>query len=137
MRTKLITLMVAIPALAGCSAISSTTNSAAKTLNLTLDGTTNSIGSSTGGDNASSYAKAKQFVDSQYAMIRREAAAGGGVHTAALARLMGASDVEAFNTWLQSNYATLFDDRSKQAELVPRITARRDQIALKQPQTGT
>lgn len=128
MRARLITLILAAVALAGCSAITSTTNTTARTLDATLKGTTQSTEGTTAGEAQSEYAAARQFVDSQFVMIRREAAAGGGQHTAALARLMGAPNVAAFNAWLQANYATLFSGLSKRAELVARIAKRRGQL---------
>lgn len=130
MRARLITMMLAATALAGCSAITSTTNTTARTLDATLKGTTQSTEGTTAGDeDASEYAAARQFVDSQFVMIRREAAAGGGEHTAALARLMGAPNVAAFNAWLQSHYAMLFSQLSSHTELVARIARRHGKLA--------
>lgn len=127
MRAKLTILFLAAPAIAGCSAVTSTTNTTARTLDAGLKATTQSSEATTNGESSPEYADARRFVDSQFAMIRREAATGGGEHTAALARLMGTSDTAAFDAWLQSNYAVLFNNLSQRTELVTRIAARRGQ----------
>lgn len=137
MRARFMILLLAATALAGCAAITSTTNTTARTLDATFKATTQSSESTTAGDEESSeYAKARQFVDSQFVLIRREAAAGGGEHTAALARLMGVSNVAAFDDWLQSNYQPLFGNLSEHAELVTRIANWRGNIASTGAQPG-
>lgn len=129
MRTPLMTLLLAVPILAGCTAITSTTNTVARTLEATSKGTTQSTEGSTVDEKSAEYADARQFVRSQFAIVRREAASGGGEHTAALARLMGAPDTAAFNAWLQAHYAALFSNLSKPGKLVDRIAARRGHSA--------
>ena len=58
----------------------------------------------------------------------REAATGGGEHTAALARLMGENDPQAFGSWLQDNYGVLFSDLENHGDLVTRISAHRAKL---------
>lgn len=62
-------------------------------------------------------------MSSQFAMVRREAAAGGGEHVTALARLMNEPNREAFGAWMQANYAVLFTGLDNRADLVTRIAA--------------
>lgn len=135
MRNGLMTLLLATPVMAGCSTITSTTNTTARTLDAGLKATTQSTESMTESEESADYADARRFVDSQFVIIRREIANGGGEHTAALARLMGASDVAAFNDWLQSNYAALFTDLSGHGDLVARIAASHEQVATTRSQT--
>lgn len=127
MRLKLFLPLLAVPALAACSAVTSTTNTAARTLESGLNATTNGTEATSQTGESDTYADARRFVDSQFAMLQREAAAGGGEHTAALARLMGEQDTEAFGNWMQSHYAVLFADLDNHADLVTRIEARRDE----------
>lgn len=135
MRARILLLMLTALALAGCAAITSTTNTTARTLDATFKATTESSESTTADDEESSEsAQARRFVDSQFVMIRREAAAGGGEHTAALARLMDITDVAAFNHWLQSNYEALFSGLSQHAELVSRIADWRKNLASAETQ---
>lgn len=122
MRTTLLILSCAAPALAGCAAVTSTTNTVARGLEQTTAATSQSSDAATGAE----YADARRFVDSQFALVRRDAAAGGGEHTAALARLMGESDGEAFGRWMQRHYRQLFANLTSRADLVARIAAYRN-----------
>lgn len=123
---KLLTLAAAfaILPLAGCAALTSSTNTVARALEQISDATLQSTDATSGGTEAE-YADARRYVKSQFYLVRRDAAAGGGEHTAALARLMGAQDAAAFGAWLQDNYAVLFTGLTAKSELVSRIATRR------------
>lgn len=70
------------------------------------------------------FAQAERFARSQRLALRREAAAGGGEHTASLAQLLHADDPQAFGQWMQSHYADLYDaPSSSKTNLVDRIVA--------------
>lgn len=110
--------------LSGCSAILSTTNTTARTLQSTTDGITNvsQTTSQTGQDSSSSKdAEARRFVHSRIAAIRRQAAAGHGEDLVALAALMHAHNPQAFSHWMQTNYQPLFNNLQKPEQLVTRI----------------
>ncbi|MDT0633688.1 DUF3015 family protein [Spectribacter hydrogenooxidans] len=127
MQRVLLSLLFTLPVVAGCSAVTSTTNTAAKALEQVSDTTSQSSDATTEGPNTS-YAEAREFVDSQFHIVRREAATGGGEHTAALARLMGENDPQAFGSWLQDNYGVLFSDLENHGDLVTRISAHRAKL---------
>lgn len=129
MQRVLLSLLFTLPVVAGCSAVTSTTNTAAKALEQVTDTTSQSSDATTEGPNTE-YARAREFVDSQFHIVRREAAAGGGEHTAALARLMGENDPQAFGNWLQDNYGVLFSDLENHGDLVTRISAHRAKLEL-------
>jgi len=108
-------LALAGSALAGCSQITitsdtivdgtaqiadATTNAVQGTSNITTD-TTNDI-------DARTHAARREFVDSQYAMLKREAAQGSGENLDALAYMMHANDTQAFDKQVQNNYQSLF-----------------------------
>lgn len=127
MQRVLLSLLFTLPVVAGCSAVTSTTNTTAKALEQVSDATSQSSDATTEGPNTG-YARAREFVDSQFHIVRREAAAGGGEHTAALARLMGENNPKAFGNWLQDNYGVLFSHLENHGDLVTRISAHRAKL---------
>lgn len=74
-------------------------------------------------ENDNDFAQAQRFARSQRLALQREAAAGGGEHTASLAQLLHEGDPQAFGQWMQSHYADLYDASSSQTNLVDRIVA--------------
>lgn len=84
----------------------------------TTGGTT---GATTGDDDDNDYGRAERFAQSQFALIRREAAAGGGENLRALASLLDEPDPAAFEAWMQSRYEDLFREPEAGDRLVARI----------------
>ncbi len=130
MRTILTTTVSAgAVGLTGCAAVTSTTNTAARTAEALGEAMTQGSQTSTNASvtepDVPRYASARVYVASQLPMIRREAAAGGGENVRALATLMEQNDPRAFGQWMQANYDTLFDDLNEPETLVTRIAARR------------
>lgn len=125
MRIHTLLVALSVPALAGCSAFMSTTNTVSAGLNAVTKSTESTTNASVTEPGSPSYARAEAYVAAQLPMIRRDAAAGGGENTAALAALLGESDPEAFGRWMQTNYRDLFAGLERPADLVDRIVARR------------
>lgn len=121
--------IAALFSLAGCGAITSTTDTVGRTLEVATDAVTQGTASTTdatsGGKEAPDYADARRFVHSQIVQVRREAAAGEGEHLAALANLMHEPDADAFGHWMQAHYQPLFSNLETPEALVSRIAARR------------
>lgn len=70
------------------------------------------------------FAQAQRFAKSQRLALQREAASGGGEHTASLAQLLHETDPQAFGRWMQTHYAALYGaSSSRQKNLVDRIVA--------------
>lgn len=69
------------------------------------------------------FAQAQRFAHSQRLALQREAAAGGGEHTASLAQLLHQDDPQAFGQWMQRHYADLYDASASKSNLVDRIVA--------------
>lgn len=124
-------LLMLAPALGGCTALTSTTNGVANvassitgavtnTTDATSEATTN-VTRPGGAD----YARATQYVESNLAYIRRDAATGGGERVDVLATLLGEDDHEAFGRWMQAHYEVLFEELEQPADLIARIEARR------------
>lgn len=86
-----------------------------------------STGATTGAtvDDDDDFAKADRFAESQFALIRREAAAGGGENLRALAALLDEPDPAAFETWMQRRYEALFREPEAAGSLAARIAAMR------------
>lgn len=129
MRILIVAAVLAIPALAGCALVTSTTNAVTHTASAGLNATTKSTESTTNATvtepGSPDYARAEAYVASQLPLIRRDAAAGGGENTAALAALLGEPDAEAFGRWMRANYGALFAGLERPQELLTRIAARR------------
>lgn len=115
--------------LAGCSAVTSTTNTAADMARTAGHGLSVSSRQSTDASvtepDTPRHAQTVAFVESQRAPLRREAAAGGGEHIDALARLLGNADNDHLGRWLQRNYSDVFVAGDDAETLVTRIAARR------------
>lgn len=74
----------------------------------------------------SDFAQARRFADSQHVALQREAASGGGEHTASLAALLHENDIGQFDYWMQTHYADLYPADSQPQNLVDRIVALKD-----------
>ncbi|WP_348762015.1 DUF3015 family protein [uncultured Salinisphaera sp.] len=103
-------------AMTGCSQITVTSDTIVNGTAQIADATTNAVQqTSNGTTNASRSAFAqnhdarRKFVDSQYDMLKNEAARGHGEDLNALAYMMRADDKQAFAARIQQNYAALFD----------------------------
>lgn len=120
-------------ALSGCAAFTSTTDTAADAAQTITHGISASIRSTTdvssGDTSDSTDAETHAYMQSQMPQIRREAAAGGGEHIDALARLM---DDQPSNTqsndlgpWMQSHYDQLFTGDRSVDSMIGDIQSRR------------
>lgn len=129
MRIRILLVAFALPILGGCALVTSTTDAVTNTVSAGVNATTKSTESTTNASvtepGSPEYARAEAYVASQYPLIRRDAAAGGGENTAALAALLGESDAEAFGRWMQAHYGDLFAGLESPEELLARIVARR------------
>lgn len=108
-------LALAATALAGCSQITVTSDTIVAGTSRIADATTNAVqGTSNVTTNtaddvdARTHAARREFVGSQMAMIKREAARGQGENLEALAYMMHAEDTPAFEYQVQANYQSLF-----------------------------
>lgn len=108
-------LALAGTALAGCSQITITSDTIVNGTARIADATTNAVqGTSnvttnTANDvDARTHAARREFVGSQMAMIKREAARGQGENLEALAYMMHAEDTQAFENQVQASYQSLF-----------------------------
>lgn len=108
-------LALASTALAGCSQITVTSDTIVAGTSRIADATTNAVqGTSNVTTNtaddvdARTHAARREFVGSQMAMIKREAARGQGENLDALAYMMHAEDTRAFEAQVQANYQSLF-----------------------------
>jgi hypothetical protein len=126
---KMTALLVTIGVLSGCTALSSTTRRAGDAATSTTHGigrisraTTNA---SITKPDSPRYASARAFARSQWPLLKREAANGGGEHIDALNRLLGENDDAALGAWMQRHYAQLFMTGQPNAHtLVARLVAR-------------
>lgn len=107
--------VLAVAAVSGCAQITVTADTVVDGVARVADATTNAVAgtsdvtSDTAQDIDSSTHQARlAFVDSQLVLLRREAAAGGGQHVQALAKLMGEQDSKSFARALQANYGAIF-----------------------------
>ena len=112
---RLSALALAGTALAGCSQITITSDTIVNGASQIADATTNAVqGTSnvttnTANDvDARTHAARREFVGSQMAMIKREAARGQGENLETLAYMMHAEDTQAFEQQVQANYQALF-----------------------------
>ncbi|MES1929312.1 hypothetical protein SADO_08647 [Salinisphaera dokdonensis CL-ES53] len=115
--------------LGGCSAVTSTTNTAADVARTATKGMLASSRASTDASvtepNTPRHRQAVAFVDSQRDPLSREAATGGGEHIDALASLLGDGEDNDLGPWMQAHYGELFADDTDAAAMVDRIAARR------------
>jgi hypothetical protein len=96
----------------GCTALSSTTRQAGSATVAISHGVTY-VSKATGNasitrPNVPRYADATAFVRSQRALLRRQAAAGGGEDIRALAILLNKTGNDELGRWMQMHYASLF-----------------------------
>ncbi|WP_423824080.1 DUF3015 family protein [Salinisphaera sp. SPP-AMP-43] len=114
---------------AGCSAVTSTTNTTADALHSISHGvsvSSRSSSDSTRSDPQSARAaQTRAYVDSQMGQIRREAAAGGGEHIDALAELMDNSNSDQLGVWMQTHYQSLFTQSRTPSQFIQAIRSRR------------
>src|SRR5699024_5426505 len=116
-------------AIAGCESITVTSNTLLRGTARLADATTNAAAgtsnatSDTAQDiDARNYQARLDFVGSQMAMLRREAARGQGDNLEALAYLMRIDDVSAFEARVQANYQALFVGDPSAAEFLARLS---------------
>lgn len=115
--------------MAGCTALSSTTEQAGKATVAISHGVTY-VSKATGNasvtePNVPRYADAAAFVRSQRPLLARQAATGGGEDIDALALLLDTSDNRDLGRWMQKHYQDLFGDSTSLSAqgLVARIDA--------------
>lgn len=124
----LITLMASVVWLGGCSAVTSTVDTAADAAHTAAKGMSASSRASTDASvtepNTPRHRQAVAFVESQRDPLRREAATGGGEHIDALADLIDPTDTARLGPWMQTHYAELFTRNADAAAVVRRIAAR-------------
>lgn len=108
-------LALAGTALAGCSQITVTSDTIVDGTARIADATTNAVqGTSNVTTNtaddvdARTHAARREFVGSQMAMIKRDAARGQGENLETLAYMMHADDTQAFEGKVQAHYQSLF-----------------------------
>lgn len=120
---------IAAVLLGGCSAVTSTTNTAADVARTATKGLSASSRASTDASvtepDTPRHQQAVAFVQSQRDPLRREAATGGGEHIDALAEMLDDSQPNDLGPWMQAHYDQLFTPRLAAAALVARIAARR------------
>lgn len=124
MRTSGLYIILVTILLSGCSFISTTTDTTAQL----AEGITNATASTSDGISGpgdDENVRAKHFVKSQLALLRRDAAAGDGEHLRTLASLMGETDTQAFGHWVKNNYSELFEREFSAVELVDYIATQR------------
>ncbi|GAB3683532.1 DUF3015 family protein [Salinisphaera aquimarina] len=121
-------LALAGSALAGCSQITITSDTIVDGTARIADATTNAVqGTSnittdTASDvDARTHAARRKFVDSQYAMLKREAAQGQGENLDALAYMMHAENTQAFDQKVQANYESLFSSDADADQWLTRL----------------
>lgn len=113
--TRFTALALAGTALAGCSQITVTSDTIVDGTARIADATTNAVNATsdvtthTANDvDARTHAARREFVDSQMAMIKRDAARGQGENLETLAYMMHADNTRAFEQDVQSHYQVLF-----------------------------
>lgn len=106
MKYTIKTLIIAgvISTMSACTAITDVTSSTSSTTDtVTPDVTLNN------------------FIDKRYDAIRKDAARGQGENIEALSQLMGEEDSASFASWMQKNYAQLFGNNDKPADLITKL----------------
>lgn len=121
-------LTLAGTALVGCSQVTVTSNTLVDGTARIADATTNAVqGTSnvttnTANDvDARTHAARREFVGSQMAMIKREAARGEGENLETLAYMMHADDTQAFENRVQANYQQLFASEADADQWLTRL----------------
>jgi|GEM_PF-1111430 len=112
---RMAALALAGSALAGCSQITVTSDTIVDGTARIADATTNAVNATsnvttnTANDvDSRTHAARREFVGSQMAMIKRDAARGQGENLETLAYMMHADDTQAFEQAVQSHYQALF-----------------------------
>ncbi|MAA74205.1 MAG: hypothetical protein CMN28_05815 [Salinisphaeraceae bacterium] len=121
------TLLLALTLLplSGCSLFTTTADGIAAVGEGITQGTASTSDAiSTEADETAALAEARRFGASQYPLLRRDAASGGGEYIKSLARLMNEPDPTTLGPWMQAHYHELFAPDAP-ATLVDRILARR------------
>lgn len=115
-------------AVAGCSQITITSDTIVDGTARIADATTNAVeGTSNVTTNtaddvdARTHAARREFVGSQMAMIKREAARGQGENLETLAYMMHAEDTQAFKAKVQANYQRLFANDAEAEQWLTRL----------------
>lgn len=113
--SKALVAALAVAGLSACAQVTVTSNNLLDGVARVADATTNAVAGTSNATtdttrdiDASTHQARLAFVSSQLVLLRREAAAGGGEHLRALARLMGEPDPQAFARAVQANYAAIF-----------------------------
>jgi len=125
--TRLGALAVMGAATAGCSQITVTSDTLVAGTSRIADATTNAVqGTSNATTNSTNnYAQThdarRKFVNSQYAMLKSEAARGQGEDLDALAYMMQADNTQRFNANVQANYASLFSGEQSADAFLSRL----------------
>lgn len=116
-------------AIAGCESVTVLSNQLVQSMARVADATTNATAATSNATtdtaqdiDAQNYQARLEFVDSQMAMLRREAARGDGDNLEALAYLMRIEDVSAFEDRVQDNYQALFAGDPGAAEFLARLS---------------
>ncbi|RJS95400.1 DUF3015 domain-containing protein [Salinisphaera sp. Q1T1-3] len=119
---------IGIAALTGCSALTSTTNTAADGLHTIGHGVSVSSRSSTnasaGKPDAARRAETRAYIRDQHDALRREAAFGGGEHIDALATLIEDTHPDSLGPWMQAHYAQLFSAETDTKEVAAAVSRR-------------
>lgn len=123
-------LMISVFVLGGCSAVTSTVDTAADAAHTVTKGVSASSRASTDASvtepDTPRHRQAVAFVESQRDPLRREAATGGGEHITALAGLIDSPRSADLGPWMQTHYRELFAPDTDAAALVNRIATRED-----------
>lgn len=121
-------LALAGTALAGCSQITITSDTVVRGAARIADATTNAVqGTSnittdTANDvDARTHAARREFVGSQMALLKREAARGQGENLDALAYMMHAQDKQVFASRVQASYQSLFHEDANADQWLARL----------------
>lgn len=115
-------------AVAGCSQITVTSDTLVNGTARIADATTNAVRETSQGTTnttrnsfAQTHKARKQFVHSQYAMLKSEAARGSGEDLDALAYMMQADNKQAFESKVQANYGQLFSGKPNANAFLSRL----------------
>jgi len=126
---RLLCAIAGIVFLGGCSAVTSTVDTAADAAHTAAKGLSASSRASTDASltepDTPRHRQAVAFVKSQRDLLRHEAAKGGGEHIAALAKLIDRPDGARLGPWMQAHYGDLFTPDTDAEALVERIASRR------------
>lgn len=115
-------------AVAGCSQITVTSDTLLNGTQRIANATTNAVKETsqattdaTNDNYAQTHKARRKFVDSQYAMLKSEAARGSGEDLDALAYMMQAKNKQAFESKVQTNYSKLFTGKPNADAFLSRL----------------